>query len=87
MFRANYIARERVRLHRESMVTAAFTAWQMLAAQIKKPPAFGKYLADLGLEAQERKATKEDLEREAEASFAKVEQILARARGMSSGSR
>ena len=61
------------------MVAASFSAWQALAAKIKNPPTWDKYLRQFGL-SDEPELTKEDLKREADHAMENVEAILRKAK-------
>ena len=81
LFRGRYIVKEQQREHKNALIAASFTAWQTLGLHIEKPPAFAKYLKDLGLADEEPKATKKDLEREADAALSKAAAIIKAAGG------
>lgn len=84
-FRGNFIFGERLRVGKERMVAASFTAWQGLAAHTSKLPTWSRYIKQLGL-SSEPKLTKEDLKREADHAMGNAQRIIEKAR-RNSGSR
>ena len=88
-FRGRYMQRERARVEKERLVSAAFNAWLQLSAQAgKKAPSWRKYAKALGL-IDEAPVSKEELKREADRAMEKVNDIIkkAQAAGVDNGSR
>lgn len=81
LFRGGQIQKERLRVSRERMTAAAFTAWQILSSQVEKLPKLGKYLDMFGLSDDEPKPTDADLKREADQALANVERIKSMHKG------
>ena len=78
-FRAKCILEERDRVARGQLTAASFTAWQILQTKVEKLPKWGTYIKELGLSGVPR-ATKEDLEREAEQAMKNAQRIIERAK-------
>lgn len=78
VFRGEYLAAERERVKKDALIAASFTTWQTLGLHMEKPPEWRKYLTSLGL-AEEDRATKEDLEREASAALKKAAEVIKKA--------
>jgi hypothetical protein len=78
-FRGNFMLKERLRIERERLIAASFSAWQMLQGTVEKLPQWNKYVKQLGL-SDEPEGTKEDLKREAEHAMNNAQRIIDKAR-------
>lgn len=74
-----FIEKEKEADFKKVMVSASFTAWQILSAQVQKFPKWSKYISSLGL-LDKPKNDRKALIQEAEDALKKVEAIRMKAR-------